>query len=97
MEMHLSTSQPAGRTQDSEQIVLDVIRENLLPDLPANFAVDADLFSAGLDSMGIMQMVLLLEERFNCTVQPTDLTRQNFSSAAALAALIRGRAAAPRA
>ena len=95
--MPASTSQPADRTRGLEQAVLDAIRENLLQDLPADFAADADLFSAGLDSMGIMQMVLLLEERFSCTVQPTDLTRLNFSTAAALAALIRGRAAAPRA
>lgn len=95
--MPSSTSQQADRTRELEQTVLDVIRENLLPDLPADFAADADLFGVGLDSMGIMQMVLLLEERFSCTVQPTDLTRANFSSAAALAALIRGSAAAPRA
>ena len=69
--------------------MLDCIRENLLPDLPPDFAADADLFTAGLDSMGIMQMVLLLEERFTFTVQPADLTRVNFSSAASLAALIR--------
>lgn len=85
----------ADRARDLEQALLDAIRESLLPDLPSGFAADADLFDAGLDSMGIMQMVLLLEERFHFTVQPTDLTRQNFSSAAALAALIRGRAAAP--
>lgn len=87
-----STSQPADRTRNLEQTVLDVIRENLLPDLASDFATDADLFSAGLDSMGIMQMVLLLEERFSCTVQPVNLTRKNFSSAAALAALIRSQA-----
>ena len=90
-------SHSADLTRDLEHIVLDVIRENLLPDLAPDFAVDADLIAAGLDSMGIMQMVLLLEERFGCTVQPIDLTRQNFSSAAALATLIRGSAAAPRA
>lgn len=95
--MPSSTSQSADRARDLEQSLLDVIRENLLPDLAIDFAADADLFSAGLDSMGIMQIVLLLEERFGCTVQPADLTRQNFSSAVALAALIRGHAAAPRA
>lgn len=89
--MNTSTPQPADRTRDLEQIVLDIIRENLLPDLPADCATDDDLFGAGLDSMGIMQMVLLLEERFNCIVQPDDLTRLNFSTATALATLIRGK------
>lgn len=95
--MSSATTQPTDFARDLEQAILDAIRESLLPDLPAGFAADADLFSVGLDSMGIMQIVLLLEERFHCTVQPTDLTRKNFSSAAALASLIRGRAAAPRA
>ena len=92
--MHTSTSKPADRTRNLEQIVLDVVRENLLPNLPADCETDADLFGAGLDSMGIMQMVLFLEERFSCTVQPADLTRQNFSTATALATLIRGNAGA---
>ncbi|MDH5427966.1 MAG: acyl carrier protein [Nitrospirota bacterium] len=89
--MHTSTSQPADGTRDLEQIILDVIRENLLQDLPADCATNADLFAAGLDSMGIMQMVLLLEERFSCTVQPADLTRLNFSTAIALATLVRSK------
>ena len=76
-------------TQNLEHSILDVIRENLLPDLPATFGVKDSLYDVGLDSMGIMQMVLLLDERFGCAIQPTDLTRANFSSAAALAALIR--------
>ena len=95
--MHTSTPHPADRTRDLEHIVLDVVRENLLPDLRADCAPDADLFGAGLDSMGIMQMVLLLEERFSCTVQPADLTRLNFSTASALATLIRGKAGASNA
>ncbi|MEX2492717.1 MAG: acyl carrier protein [Nitrospirales bacterium] len=95
--MHTSSSQPADRTRELEQIVLDLIRENLLPDLPVNCATDDDLFGAGLDSMGIMQIVLLLEERFNCTVQPADLTRLNFSTATALATLIRSQDSASNA
>ncbi len=89
--MDPTTSKPAEPIRDLEQNVLDVVRENLLPDLPEDCADDADLFDAGLDSMGIMQMVLLLEEQFSCTVQPDDLTRLNFSTATALATLIRGK------
>ncbi len=87
--MNTSGSPRIDGTDDLERIVLDIIRENLLPDLPNDCATDADLFSAGLDSMGIMQMVLLLEDRFNCTLLPADLTRLNFSTATALASLIR--------
>jgi acyl carrier protein len=76
-------------TQSLEKSVLDAIRENLLPEIPADFDVNGSLYEAGLDSMGIMQMVLILDERFACTILPTDLTRVNFSSASSLASLIR--------
>ena len=77
------------RFQSLEKSVFDAVRENLFPDLPADFGLDGSFYDAGLDSMGIMQMVLILEERFACTIQPTDLTRANFLSASSLASLIR--------
>ena len=43
------TSHSADTTRDLEHTVLDVIRENLLPDLAPDFAVDADLFAAASD------------------------------------------------
>ncbi len=92
--MDFSTSQPRDCTRDLEHTILEVLRQNLLPDLPIDCAPDVDLFSVGLDSMGIMQLVLLLEERFSCTVQPADLTRLNFSTASALATLIREKSSA---
>lgn len=95
--MHTSASQSSDRTVELEQIVLEIIRTQLLPDLPGDCATDTDLFSVGLDSMGIMQMVLLLEEQFGCTVQPADLTRLNFTTASALATLIREKNRASRA
>lgn len=79
----------AESARNLEHSILDVIRENLLPDLPATFGIEDSLYEVGLDSMGIMQIVLLLDERFGCTIQPTELTRVNFSSVASLAALIR--------
>ena len=48
----------------------------------------SDLFAAGLDSMGIMQLLLTIEDRFGVAIDPADLSRANFSTAAKIAALI---------
>jgi acyl carrier protein len=53
-----------------------------------------DLFAAGLDSMGIMQLMILLEERFGVRVPESAVTRENFATVASLAAMVR-RCGAP--
>ena len=35
---------------------------------PPGFGTESDLFAAGLDSMAIMQLLLLLEERFGVSL-----------------------------
>lgn len=70
--------------------MIDLVREAVLPDLPADFGEDADFFDAGLDSMGVMQLVMFLEERFGKKVEPAELSRVNFRSGNALAALVNG-------
>lgn len=73
--------------------MIDLVRETVLPDLPADFSPEADFFEAGLDSMGVMQLVMFLEERFAKKVEPDQLSRANFRSGNALAALVNGQAA----
>lgn len=73
--------------------MIDLVRETVLPDLPADFSAEADFFEAGLDSMGVMQLVMFLEERFAKKVEPDELSRANFRSGNALAALVNGQAA----
>lgn len=73
--------------------MIDLVRETVLPDLPADFSAEADFFEAGLDSMGVMQLVMFLEERFAKKVEPDELSRANFRSGNALAALVNGKAA----
>ncbi|MCW1924288.1 phosphopantetheine-binding protein [Luteolibacter arcticus] len=48
----------------------------------------SDLFAAGLDSMGIMQLLLAIEDRFGVVIDPADLSRDNFSTAEKIAALV---------
>ncbi|MCW1886873.1 phosphopantetheine-binding protein [Luteolibacter flavescens] len=54
----------------------------------------SDLFAAGLDSMGIMQLLLLIEDRFGVEIDPADLSRDNFSTAEKIAALVAEKKAA---
>ncbi len=51
-------------------------------------SLNEDLFDAGLESMGVMQLLLQLEEKFGVVVPDADVTRANFQSIQALGALI---------
>ncbi len=73
--------------------MIKLVRETVLPDLPADFSTEADFFEAGLDSMGVMQLVMYLEERFGKKVEPTELSRDNFRSGSTLATLVNGKTA----
>lgn len=53
----------------------------------------SDLFAAGLDSMGIMQLLLAIEDRFGVAIDPADLSRDNFSTAEKIAGLVAQRKA----
>lgn len=74
-------------------MMIELVRETVLPDLAADFSAEADFFEAGLDSMGVMQLVMFLEERFGKKVEPNELSRANFRSGRTLAALVNGKAA----
>ena len=76
-----------------EEALLRLVREKLF-DGGAPMTVETDLFAAGLDSMGIMQLMISIEERFGVSVPEASVTRENFSTASSLAALVR-RGAAP--
>ena len=80
-------------TAISPGTMIDLVRETVLTDLPADFSSEADFFEAGLDSMGVMQLVMYLEERFGKKVEPAELSRANFRSGQAMTALVMGQAA----
>lgn len=70
-----------------EHLVLAMAREEILQ-LPPDFGVTSDLFEAGLDSMAIMQMLLLLEERFGVAIPVGSVSRPNFKDAQSISALL---------
>lgn len=74
--------------RDLEIELLRLVEEKLI-EPTAPLGADSDLFSAGLDSMGIMQLMISIEESFGVRVPEHEVTRENFSSAHKLAELVR--------
>lgn len=73
--------------QTIAQTLRSFIQENFLymrPDL--QYGNDDSLLAKGvIDSLGVMEIVGFLEERFEMTVEQDDVTEQNFGSVAAIA------------
>ncbi|WP_344554520.1 acyl carrier protein [Kitasatospora saccharophila] len=55
-----------------------------LADAAAVLPADADLWSAGMDSLTSVQVMVRLEDRFDVEFPDATLTRETFSSIAAL-------------
>lgn len=58
----------------------------LLPDEPLE--AETNLFSQGLDSVALMQLLLLLESEFQLSLSPAEISRERFSTPTALAAYL---------
>ncbi len=55
------------------------------------FTADSDLYENGLDSMAIMQLLVLIEEEFGVAIPESELTRENFRSARRIAEVLSRR------
>lgn len=55
---------------------------------------EADLYEQGLDSLGLMQLIVLLENEFPVSITPEDLDRSNFGCVGRIAGMIAGKLAA---
>lgn len=73
--------------------VLVMLREEGIAELAEDFPADGDLFAAGMDSMAVMQLIVVAEERFGAVIGPEDAGRENLETPAALARLIGRRMA----
>ncbi len=76
--------------QTLEAQLADLIRERLL-DLPCDFGAETNLYEAGLDSMGIMHLLLAIEDRFGILLPEADVSQKNFCTLANLGRLLRNR------
>ncbi len=66
---------------DRENILLEYIKQELLRGRKADLKAGDDLLSNGIiDSLGILQMVAFIEERFHIQVPDEDVVFENFQS-----------------
>lgn len=72
--------------------LIEIVRTEIL-DTAEPLTPQSDLFAAGLDSMGIMQLLLAIEDKFGVMIDPADLSRENFSTGEKIAALVAGKQA----
>lgn len=75
---------------DLEKRLLHLISTSLLA-VDESFDVSGDLFAAGLDSMAIMQLLLLIEEEVGVVIPAESVSRENFATVETLARLVRAR------
>jgi len=83
-------TQPIPQQANLEQQLVTLVSERLLETQPG-FNESSDLYESGLDSMAIMQFLILIEEEYGVAIPERDLTKQNFGTVRSVAALIRAR------
>lgn len=71
--------------------IVEMLREEGIVDLPAHAADDVDLFDAGLDSMAVMQLIVIIEERWGVVLGAADAHRDALGTPARLAETINSR------
>ena len=86
-------SQPLPALDHLDQQLVTLVSERLLETQPG-FDADSNLYEAGLDSMALMQLLILVEEEYGVSIPESALTKQNFSTVRHLSQLIRERRAA---
>ena len=78
---------------DIKESIRAYIAENILfSDNGYPYADDASFLEEGIvDSMGIMELVMFVDERFGVTVEDEELVPDNFDSVSKLAAYIQSK------
>ena len=73
--------------QDFTNSLRLLISEQLFP-LDDSVTNESDLHAEGLDSLALMQLILLLEREYSVSISPEDLNRENFSTLEKLSELV---------
>ena len=68
--------------------VVAMLREEELFEMPAEITADADLFEMGMDSMAVMQLIVVIEERWGVALGAADASRESLGTPERLAATI---------
>jgi acyl carrier protein len=83
-------SQPLPALDHLDQQLVTLVSERLLETQPG-FDADSNLYEAGLDSMALMQLLILVEEEYGVSIPESALTKQNFSTVRHLSRIIHER------
>lgn len=67
-----------------EKLKTFIFAELIYHEDPASFGDDDDLLEAGLDSMGIMRLIMFAEKEFGVTLPDTEIEPDNVKSLNAL-------------
>jgi acyl carrier protein len=71
---------------ETQKILTDYIKQDLLKGRKVNLTPEEDLLGAGIiDSLGILQLVAFIDESFGYQVPDEDVVYENFYSIQALA------------
>lgn len=74
------------------QSLIDYIMNELAVGRASNLNPDDDLFSSGLlDSLGVLQLVLFIEEQFGVEIPDEDVVFENFQSVNAITEYINAK------
>ncbi|MEY3481637.1 MAG: hypothetical protein RIQ71_2412 [Verrucomicrobiota bacterium] len=84
----MTTTDFPGKMDDLEQRIAELLRDKLF-EVPGLLDSDADLFELGLDSMGIMQLLVSLEELLAAGIPGELVTKDNFRTTSRIASLVR--------
>ena len=64
---------------DIQSILMNYVRQDLMKGREMNLGIEDDLLNTGiLDSLGILQLVTFVEERFGTQVPDEDVVFENF-------------------
>jgi acyl carrier protein len=74
-------------SKEKQTKIMEIISTEIL-ETDSDFDENTDLYSAGLDSMATMQLVIRIEQNFGVKLPANKITKENFSSVAALARII---------
>ncbi len=77
-----------------QSVLTDYIQAELAKGRKSNIHPNDDLLSEGvIDSLGILQLVAFIEDKFNVHVADEDVVLENFQSVAALSSYVQARLA----
>ena len=85
----MARGEPANANGALERRIGSLMRDRLQVEVPS---VDTDLLASGLiDSLALVEMIMLLEQDFRIRVAAEDLDPEHFRSIARIAAFVQGQ------